>query len=56
MAEGPDCTFETPMTMGGSSALVLDGAVRLKFIKKHVSNNARGPGEAMDFLREYSVV
>jgi hypothetical protein len=39
------------MTMGGSSAVALDGAVRLKFIKKHVSNHATGPGEAMDFLR-----
>jgi hypothetical protein len=28
MAEGPDCTFETPMTMGDSSVVVLDGAVR----------------------------
>src|SRR5580704_9846441 len=51
-AEGPDCTFDTPMTMGGSSIAVLDGAVRQKCVSRHASRKtARVLGQAANLPR-----
>jgi hypothetical protein len=40
MLEGPDCTFETPITMGDNSAAGADEIVRQKFSKRTASEAA----------------